>query len=98
MHYRPADRWLLMAGVSYVSSAVDNENRTPDIPVDEQWRYSVGFEYEWSEKIRVGMYYSYVDLGTNKIDNQLNALSGRLVGDYDTAVVHLIGLFASFEF
>ncbi|MCZ6835079.1 MAG: outer membrane protein transport protein, partial [Planctomycetota bacterium] len=98
VHYRPDDRWLLMTGISYVSSAVDNEDRTPDIPVDRQWRYSAGFEYTWSEKIRVGMYYTYIDMGDNKINNRLNPLSGRLVGDYGTAEAHLIGLFASFEF
>lgn len=98
VHYRPKDRWLVMAGLAYVSSAVDNEDRTPDIPVDRQYKFSVGVEHELTNAWTVGVNYTYVDFGDNKIDAELNPTTGRLQGDYKTAEAHMIGLYGSVKF
>ena len=95
-HIRPADRWLLMFGGGYTSSAVDDVDRTPDLPVDQQIRISAGFEYGISERFSMGASYSFLDLGTNEID-QTQGLNRRVVGDYE-AYSHLIAIYGSLTF
>ncbi|MEO1130104.1 MAG: outer membrane protein transport protein [Planctomycetota bacterium] len=95
LHYRPADEWLVMAGFGFATSAVSDENRTPDLPTDRQFRLSVGLEYEVSDAIRVGGTFTYLNMGDNRIDQSRGP--GRLAGSYD-ADAYLIGLYAAFGF
>lgn len=95
-HVRTGENWLVMFGAGYVSSSVDDANRTPDLPVDEQLRLSAGFEYDLNDRWKIGANYTFAWLGENKID-QTRPITGRLVGDYDAAV-HIIGLHASLKF
>lgn len=43
--YRIAPQWLLALGIAYDESPVDNEDRTPDMPLDRQIRYGAGIQY-----------------------------------------------------
>ncbi|GMQ75437.1 MAG: outer membrane protein transport protein [Gammaproteobacteria bacterium] len=94
-HYRLTQNWLLMTGVSYVSSSVDDADRTPDIPVDEQWRFAIGVENEMSGSFRWGATFSFVDLGDDKTD--ATNFAGRLVGDYDSTM-QTISVYGSWTF
>ena len=76
---------------------MDDADRTPDMPVDEQVRVAVGLEYEINETWRVGGNYTFLWLGDNDLDAALNPSTGRVVGDYD-AFVHLFGIYASYRF
>ena len=76
VHFRPVDKWLLQLGVSYDTSPVDSEDRTPDMPIDRQIRYATGVQYKWSDRIPSGAQFVYADYGKAKIDNDL------LKGDY----------------
>jgi len=96
-HYQLNEKWLLMAGAAYTSSAVDDVDRTPDMPVDEQWRIALGAELEAGKNWRIGGNYTFLDLGANTLDTtQLTAMS-RVAGDYD-AYAHVLGLYASVRF
>ena len=95
-HIRPADKWLAMVGAGYTSSAVDDADRTPDLPVVQQVRASLGLEYQLAERWKVGGNYTFLWLGNNELD-QTRPLSGRIAGDYD-AHAHLIGLYGSATF
>ena len=46
LQYRLRERLLLTSGLSYDSSPVDADKRTPDAPVSEQWRGSAGVQYD----------------------------------------------------
>ena len=94
-HYRPHEDWLVMFGTGYTSSAVSDADRTPDMPVDEQFRVAAGLEWDINEQWRLGANYTFLWLGENKI-NQTQP-TGSVVGDYDTAA-HLFGLYASIRF
>jgi long-chain fatty acid transport protein len=59
-HYRVAAPWLLTAGVAYDSSMVDDDDRTPDLPLGEQWRFGLGARYDWSEKLALGVGYTFL--------------------------------------
>ncbi len=95
-HTRPSEDWLIMFGGGYVSSAVSDANRTPDLPVDEQVRLATGVEYQINEKWKVGANYTFAWLGNNDID-QTRPISGRVAGDYD-AYAHIFGLYGSVNF
>jgi long-chain fatty acid transport protein len=58
--YRVADPWLLTAGVAYDSSMVDDDDRTPDLPLGEQWRFGLGASYDWSENLALGLGYTFL--------------------------------------
>jgi len=95
-HISLSPAWLLMLGGGYVSSAVDDENRTPDLPVDQQIRGSTGIEYGINERWTVGANYTFAWLGENKID-QTRPPQRRIVGDYDS-YAHIIGLYGALRF
>jgi long-chain fatty acid transport protein len=95
-HYRPRADWLLMFGAGYTSSAVSDEDRTPDLPVDEQVRAALGAEYQIDERWTVGGSYTFLWLGDNRVD-QTRPLVGRVSGSYD-AFAHLFGIYGSFRF
>ena len=88
MQYRIMDPWLLSAGVAYDESPVEDEDRTPDLPLDRQIRYAAGAQYEWKDNLTLGFAYEYVDLGDAEIDQFRGPLAGRLEGEYDTNEIH----------
>ncbi|HRY24518.1 MAG: outer membrane protein transport protein [Geminicoccaceae bacterium] len=71
VHYRPVDDLLLQAGFGYDTSPVSDRNRRADLPVDRQYRYSVGAQYAVSERVTVGGSLVYADLGDADIDADL---------------------------
>lgn len=88
--YRFADPWLWSVGFAYDSSPVDDEDRTPDMPLDRQIRLATGLQYDWNENVTIGGAYTYIDLGDAEIDQQGGALQGNLKGDYRTNHVHTL--------
>ncbi|MEM7026132.1 MAG: outer membrane protein transport protein [Pseudomonadota bacterium] len=79
-HYRPTPKLLLQAGFGYDTSPVSDGNRNASIPIDDQFRYSIGAQYDLTDKINVGGAFVYADYGDNKIDS--NTLKGKYK-DYD---------------
>jgi long-chain fatty acid transport protein len=49
IHYRISKPWLLQFGLAYDTSPVDAEDRTADMPLDRQIRYTIGTQFEKSE-------------------------------------------------
>ena len=92
IHYRPADKWLLQAGIAYDTSPVDSDDRTPDMPIDRQVRYAVGVQYEKSETFKMGAALEYIDLGSAKINRPL------FKGDYEDNQIFVLGVYANWKF
>lgn len=76
VHYQLNELWMVQTGLSYDSSALGTKDRTPALPIDEQWRWGIGGTYAWSESKTIGFAFQYVNLGKSKID------STALKGDY----------------
>lgn len=99
MQYRFAPPWLLSVGFAHDSAPVSKFHRTPTAPYDENLRYGVGLQYDWSEQLTVGVAYEFLDLGDAEITNLTRGpLSGTLDGDYSTNHVHFIALNAIWKF
>jgi long-chain fatty acid transport protein len=93
VHYRPAEDWLLQAGVTYDTSPVSKGDRNAALPVDRQIRFAVGAQYQWSEHVKVGGAMEYIDLGKAKIDN-----SSVLKGEFDKNRLVMIALNLGYQF
>ena len=81
-----------MTGFAYDSSPVKDKHRTADLPVDRQLRYSIGTQYQWSERLKLGGSFTYIDLGDAKIKN------ATLNGEFRRNEVYFIALNANWIF
>lgn len=83
VHYRICKPLLFKMGVSYDSNPISESDRLPDIPVDRQWRYAAGLDYDVNKNTIVSLNWELVDLGKAPIDHQMIQGGRRLSGDYD---------------
>jgi long-chain fatty acid transport protein len=67
IHYHLNPEWMLQTGYSYDSSALKNKDRTAALPVDQQHRFGFGALHTYSESLRVGLNFEWVNLGKAKI-------------------------------
>ncbi len=70
-HYRPIKRLLLKAGFSYDSDPSSLANRTPDLPMDQQWRWATGFDYDLTQSMTLSLNWEFIDLGSARIDKTI---------------------------
>lgn len=98
VQYRVADPWLLSLGMAYDESPVDDDDRTPDLPLDRQIRCGIGLQCDWDEDLTFGFAYEYLDAGDAKIDQFRGPLAGRLEGEYDTNEIHFLAFNVSWRF
>lgn len=89
--YRLSDPWLLSVGFAYDESPVDDKDRTPDLPVDRQYRYATGIQYDFNEDVTIGAAYTFLDAGDAKIE-QSKTSGGTLRGEYDTNYVNFFNV------
>jgi long-chain fatty acid transport protein len=98
VQYRVADPWLLSAGIAYDSSMVDDEDRTPDLPIGEAWRFGLGSRYDWSQRLAFGLAYELLWMGDLDMELNRGPLAGRVSGAYDDAAIHFISLNVNWKF
>ena len=65
--YSATSDWDITAGIAYDTNPVDARDRTADMPIDRQIRYTGGARYQFRENITLGGYLNYSDLGSAKI-------------------------------
>ena len=89
--YRLDDPWLLSVGFAYDESPVDDKYRTPDMPLDRQYRYATGIQYDLNDDVTIGAAYTFLDSGDAKI-KQFSTAKGDLEGKYETNYVNFFNL------
>ncbi|QIA66157.1 outer membrane beta-barrel protein [Vibrio astriarenae] len=93
--YRLNDDWRLKAGLSYETSPQDDpQMQWVDLPVGDQWRYSVGASTVWNG-YTFDMFYEYADLGSVKSEARVDPAFIGVNGQFDGRI-HFIGLNVSF--
>jgi long-chain fatty acid transport protein len=98
-YYRVAEPWLLMVGWAYDSSPISkSKDRSPVLPVDRQFRYAAGVQYDWSKDFTVGAAYTLIDAGDSKINKEGTPLTGQLKGKYDPNFIHAFNLNVVYRF
>lgn len=70
----------LQAGASYDSSPTKSTLRTPDLPMDQQYRFAAGVMYSATKAVKLGFSYEYLNFGKAPINNISSV--GTLQGNY----------------
>jgi long-chain fatty acid transport protein len=66
--YQLNDQWTLQTGFRYDSSALKDRDRTTVLPVDRVWTVGVGGLYDYSEKLKIGLAFSWSNLGSAPVN------------------------------
>jgi long-chain fatty acid transport protein len=90
--YAFADGWLWSVGGGFETSPVSKSERSPALPMDQQFRIGTGVQYDINDNVTVGAAYQYMNGGDNSIDRERGPLAGRLEGDYKSFDFHFVGL------
>jgi long-chain fatty acid transport protein len=68
-YYQLNDKWTLQSGFRYDSSALKDRDRTTALPVDRVLTFGVGGLYDYSEKLKIGLAFSWSNLGNAPVNN-----------------------------
>ncbi len=98
LHYRLSAPWMVMTGFAYDSSPVDDDDRTPDMPLDRQLRYALGAQYQQSRDLTLNAAYELLDAGDAKINQNRGPLVGEFKGKFGTNLIHFFNINASWRF
>ena len=67
LEFAASKSWDFTGGIAYDTNPVSAHDRTADLPVDRQVRYTGGARYQLRENISIGGYLNYTDLGKARI-------------------------------
>jgi long-chain fatty acid transport protein len=85
--WRISTPWLLMFGAAYDSSPVHSADMTVSLPMGETYRFGAGAQYQWNQRLALGLSYEVAWMGNLKVDQFRGPLAGRVSGEYkDTAI------------
>ena len=90
------DRWMLSAGGMYVSSMVEDEDRTFMFRIDEIWGLGFAGEWQWTEERAVEINFSYVTIGDAPVESPSIPLLGSVSGEYTQRDIFLLRVGLSF--
>jgi len=90
LRWRTAGAWTYYSGIAYDSSPTSAANRTADMPMDEQWRFSIGTDYSFPGRAKLGAVFTYADYGKAEINN--GGDWGMVVGQYPTNRILFFGV------
>jgi long-chain fatty acid transport protein len=79
---------IMSAGVSYDSSPVEDEDRTFDLPVDEQVRLAFAYGQTREQGLNYSLAAELIWLGSNKIDQTAQGV--RAAGEFDTSLMTIV--------
>jgi len=80
--YRWDSKTQVSVGIGYMTSPVDDDDRTLYLPLDELWIFGVGVERELQNGDVITVNFEYIDIGDAPVDQENSSLSGRVKGEY----------------
>jgi len=92
LHYRLGKPTILQLGLAYDSSPVGESNRSPALPLDQQFRVAVGCQYAVTDDYTLGFAYEYGNLGSAPINRTRGPLAGTLEGDYQANSLNVFNI------
>ncbi|GEA61134.1 OmpP1/FadL family transporter [Vibrio comitans] len=89
--YQITPKWAVKTGFSYETSLQDDPTQQwVDMPVGEQFRYSLGLSTYW-DTTRIDLFYEYADLGSVDIQRDVVGIVGAFEGQ-----IHFVGANVTF--
>jgi long-chain fatty acid transport protein len=98
VQYKVSDLLLLSLGISYNSSMMEDDERTPSVPSGEVWQFGTGVQYKVKKNLDVSVAYELAWLGDLSMDVNRGPLAGRVSGDYTNTSMHFINLALNWRF
>ena len=96
LRWQQSPRWTYYTGIGYDTDPTKASDRTADMPIDEQWRFSGGVTYERENGHQIGLVMTYADYGDADIDNSgerpVSGESWTVNGDYSDNRLIFLGL------
>ena len=96
LRWQRTPRWTHYAGIAYDTDPTRAEDRTADMPIDEQWRYSFGTTYHRDNGHNINVSLTYADYGEAEIENggtrPGTGAPWTLTGDYSSNRLIFLGL------
>jgi long-chain fatty acid transport protein len=96
LRWQQSPRWTYYTGIGYDTDPTQASDRTADMPIDEQWRFSGGFTYERENGHKIGAVITYADYGDAEIDNgggrPVSGEPWSVKGDYSENRIIFLGL------
>ena len=77
---------------------MSKSERSPTLPLDQQFRLGTGLQYSFNDMVTVGAAYQYMNGGDADLDVERGPLAGRIEGDYKAYDVHFVALNVSWRF
>ena len=90
--YELGPKWTARSGVFYVSSAIEEEDRTAFMRLDEMWGAGLGIEYKFSEHRNVAFDLTYIQFGDGEFSVQDAPVVGDIEGEYTTNYALVFGI------
>jgi long-chain fatty acid transport protein len=94
--YALRPNWSLRSGVLYVSSGLDDEDRTIFSRYDAIWGVGAGVEHEFKSKRKVAVDITYFQLGDGEFTSPNVPVVGSISGEYQTAYGVLLSVGTSY--
>ena len=85
-------------GFAYDSSMISNKNRTPSLPLGAQWRFGVGYQYDYSENLKFCCAYELNWMGDLKMFQDRGPLAGTISGKFRNANAQFFNLSFIYDF
>ena len=96
--YKFAPDWLWSLGIAFDTSPMTKKQRTPALPLDQQFRVGTGVQYTLTDHATVGAAYEYLNLGEADLDRERGPLAGRIQGNYATNEIHFFNATLNWKF
>jgi len=96
--YRLSDPWLLSVGVAYDSAMLDDDQRSPALPVGDTWRFALGGQYRWSPKLTLSGAYELAWGGNLPMNVSRGPVAGTVSGEYKDTAIHVLDLTMNYKF
>lgn len=96
-NYRFNEHWMWRVGAAYDQSPVDDDNRTTPLPDGNRVWLSTGLQYIFNHYVTADIGYAHLFIESGKVNN-IDPLSGHIVGHYDNNYANLLGCQLSVKF
>ena len=92
VQYRYLPTWTFTGGISYDSSAVDDDKRTVTVPMGETWGFALGTQYAVNPNLTLGASYALAWLGDMSVNQPGGPLTGKIAGDFSNSSFNIFAL------
>jgi long-chain fatty acid transport protein len=87
-NYHYTEQWMFRGGVAFDQSPVNDTDRTPRLPDEDRWWFSIGAQYKFNPQAWLDFGYTYINVKNPSINQNegSTAQNGLINGNYKSNV------------